>query len=80
MSRFVPWLLVALCFVLGVASRSIGDAFPVFVPALAGTCGAGSAFGSASSLAIDAFVCAFFFGTGTCVASFFRPAYVYVLP
>ena len=34
MSRFVPWLLVALCFVLGVASRSIGDAFPVFVPAL----------------------------------------------
>src|SRR4029078_13564889 len=34
MMRFVPWLLVALCFVLGVASRSIGDAFPVFVPAL----------------------------------------------
>jgi MFS family permease len=34
MSRFVPWLLVALCFVLGVASRSIGDTFPVFVPAL----------------------------------------------
>jgi MFS family permease len=34
MSRFVPWLLVALCFVLGVASRSISDAFPVFVPAL----------------------------------------------
>ena len=34
MSRFVPWLLVALCFVLGVASRSIGDSFPVFVPAL----------------------------------------------
>ena len=34
MMRFVPWLLVALCFVLGVASRSIGDSFPVFVPAL----------------------------------------------
>jgi MFS family permease len=34
MSRFVPWVLVALCFVLGVASRSIGDTFPVFVPAL----------------------------------------------
>ena len=34
MTRFVPWLLVALCFVLGVASRSISDAFPVFVPAL----------------------------------------------
>jgi MFS family permease len=34
MTRFVPWLLVALCFVLGVASRSIGDSFPVFVPAL----------------------------------------------
>jgi MFS family permease len=34
MSRFVPWVLVALCFVLGVASRSIADSFPVFVPAL----------------------------------------------
>ncbi len=34
MSRFVPWLLVKLCFVLGVASRSITDTFPVFVPAL----------------------------------------------
>src|SRR5258707_11687521 len=34
MSRFVPWLLVALCFALGVASRSIGDSFAVFVPAL----------------------------------------------
>ena len=34
MTRFVPWLLVALCFVLGVASRSISDTFPVFVPAL----------------------------------------------
>lgn len=34
MSRFVPWLLVLLCFVLGVASRSISDSFPVFVPAL----------------------------------------------
>ena len=34
MSRFVPWLLVSLCFVLGVASRSISDTFPVFVPAL----------------------------------------------
>jgi MFS family permease len=34
MSRFVPWLLVALCFVLGVASRSISDSLVVFVPAL----------------------------------------------
>ncbi len=34
MARFVPWMLVALCFVLGVASRSLGDSFPVFVPAL----------------------------------------------
>ena len=34
MSRFVPWMLVALCFVLGVASRSISDSFVVFVPAL----------------------------------------------
>jgi MFS family permease len=31
---FVPWLLVALCFALGVASRSISDSFAVFVPAL----------------------------------------------
>ena len=30
----VPWLLVALCFVLGVASRSISDSFTVFVPEL----------------------------------------------
>ena len=36
MSRFVPWALVALCFVLGVASRSISDSFVVFVPALQG--------------------------------------------
>src|SRR5689334_13970029 len=34
MSQLVPWLLVSLCFVLGVASRSISDTFPVFVPAL----------------------------------------------
>ncbi|SKA35741.1 Cyanate permease [Enhydrobacter aerosaccus] len=34
MSRSVPWFLVALCFALGVASRSISDSFPVFVPAL----------------------------------------------
>src|SRR4029450_2345248 len=36
MSRFVPWALVALCFALGVASRSISDSFVVFVPALQG--------------------------------------------
>jgi MFS family permease len=36
MSRFVPWSLVALCFALGVASRSISDSFVVFVPALQG--------------------------------------------
>jgi MFS family permease len=40
MSRFVPWALVALCFVLGVASRSISDTFTVFVPALQGDFGA----------------------------------------
>ncbi len=34
MKRFVPWLLVALCFALTVASRSISDTFAVFVPAL----------------------------------------------
>jgi MFS family permease len=34
MSRLVPWSLVTLCFVLGVASRSIADSFPIFVPAL----------------------------------------------
>jgi MFS family permease len=34
MSRLVPWLLVGLCFVLTVASRSISDTFAVFVPAL----------------------------------------------
>ena len=34
MSRFVPWALVALCFVLGVASRSISDTFVVFVAPL----------------------------------------------
>lgn len=34
MNRFVPWALVALCFALGVASRSINDTFVMFVPAL----------------------------------------------
>ena len=34
MTRFVPWVLVALCFALGVASRSISASFAVFVPAL----------------------------------------------
>jgi MFS family permease len=34
MNRFVPWALVALCFVLGVASRSIGETFAVFVPSI----------------------------------------------
>ena len=43
MPRYVPWLLVALCFALGVASRSISDTFAVFVPALE------SAFGSSRS-------------------------------
>ena len=36
MTRLVPWLLVGLCFVLTVASRSISDTFAVFVPALQG--------------------------------------------
>jgi MFS family permease len=40
MSGFVPWLLVALCFALGVASRSISDTFTVFVPALQDAFGA----------------------------------------
>ena len=40
MSRFVPWALVALCFVLGVACRAISDTFTVFVPALQGDFGA----------------------------------------
>jgi MFS family permease len=43
MPRYVPWLLVALCFALGVASRSISDTFAVFVPALE------TAFGSSRS-------------------------------
>jgi MFS family permease len=34
MMRFVPWALVALCFALGVASRTISDSFSVFVPSL----------------------------------------------
>ncbi len=34
MSRVLPWSLVALCFAVGVASRSISDSFVVFVPAL----------------------------------------------
>jgi MFS family permease len=34
MSRWVPWLLVSLCFALGVASRSITEAFTIFLPAL----------------------------------------------
>src|SRR5262249_54548158 len=34
MQRFVPWLLVALCFAVGIANRSISDSFAVFVPAL----------------------------------------------
>jgi len=34
MGSALPWALVALCFALGVASRSISDTFLVFVPAL----------------------------------------------
>ena len=34
MGSFMPWALVALCFALGVASRSISDTFVVFVPSL----------------------------------------------
>jgi MFS family permease len=34
MMRVAPWALVALCFALSVASRSISDSFAVFVPAL----------------------------------------------
>ncbi len=36
MGSVMPWALVALCFALGVASRSISDTFVVFVPALQG--------------------------------------------
>src|SRR3981189_3285575 len=34
MGSVLPWALVALCFALGIASRSISDTFVVFVPAL----------------------------------------------
>ncbi len=34
MSRFLPWLLVALCFAIGVASRSVTESFSIFLPAL----------------------------------------------
>jgi MFS family permease len=34
MGSALPWALVALCFALGVASRSISDTFVVFVPSL----------------------------------------------
>jgi MFS family permease len=34
MSRLLPWLLVALCFAIGVASRSVTEAFSIFLPAL----------------------------------------------
>ena len=45
-------------------------------PAVAARVGFGSAFGSASSLAIDALLCVLSFGTGTRVATFLRCAYV----
>ena len=45
----------------------------MFLPALAAARGVASAFGSASSLAIEALLWAFFLGTGTCVATFFSP-------
>ena len=34
MSRYFPWLLVALCFAIGVASRSVTESFTIFLPAL----------------------------------------------
>ncbi|WP_289295333.1 MFS transporter [uncultured Reyranella sp.] len=34
MGSALPWALVALCFALGIASRSVSDTFVVFVPAL----------------------------------------------
>lgn len=34
MSRYMPWLLVALCFAIGVASRSVTESFTIFLPAL----------------------------------------------
>ena len=60
-------------------SATFATAFLTLFPAVAAFAGALS-FGSASSLATDALLCVFSFGTSTCVATFFRPAYVYVLP
>lgn len=34
MSRSLPWLLVALCFAIGIASRSVTESFTIFLPAL----------------------------------------------
>ena len=34
MNRVLPWLLVALCFAIGVASRSVTESFSIFLPAL----------------------------------------------
>ncbi len=48
-------------------------ALATLLPALAACLGAASA-GSASSLATDALLCLAFLGTGTFVATFFRPA------
>jgi len=63
MNRLVPWLLVALCFALGVASRSIGDSFVVFVPALQQAFGA-----SRSSVTIIYSFALLLIGTGAPVA------------
>ena len=49
-------------------------ALTLFEPALAGCVGAASALGSASSLAMDSLLCVLCLGTGTCEATFFRPA------
>ena len=63
MPRYVPWLLVALCFALGVASRSISDTFAVFVPALE------SAFGSSRSSVTVVYSFALLAGGNTPVVS-----------
>jgi MFS family permease len=62
-SRFVPWALVALCFTLGVASRSIADSFGIFVPSLQEAFGASRA----SVTAIYSF-CLLVAGTGAPLA------------
>ena len=63
MSRFVPWSLVALCFAVGVASRSISESFVVFVPSLQDAFAA-----SRSSVTVVYSFSLLVFGSGAAVA------------